>query len=113
MYCSCFILTGTDGTGIQSLKQHLHEKFGIKDRGLLHYFLGIEVNYLDNGIMLSQRKFTQDLLDSSSFDLSKPATTPLPLHLKLSQTDGELISNPELFRSLVGKLNYLTIPDQI
>lgn len=34
--------------------------------------------------------------------------TPLPLHVKLNTTDGELFNRPELYRSLVGKLNFLT-----
>lgn len=41
-------------------------------------------------------------------DISHPTCTPLPVHLKLSNTEGELISNPELYRPLVGKFNYLT-----
>ena len=34
--------------------------------------------------------------------------TPLPLHLKLSATEGELFHDPEYYRCLVGKLNFLT-----
>ncbi|KAL8103387.1 hypothetical protein AgCh_027816 [Apium graveolens] len=41
-------------------------------------------------------------------DVSKPAITPLPLNLKLSAADGDLVSNPEEYRSIVGKLNFLT-----
>lgn len=40
--------------------------------------------------------------------MSKHAVTPLPLNLKLTMADGLLIPNPKLYRSLVGKLNYLT-----
>lgn len=34
--------------------------------------------------------------------------TPLPLHLKLSATDGVLFDDPKLYRSILGKLNFLT-----
>lgn len=58
--------------------------------------------------MLSQKKFTKELLELCDFDLSKKAITPLPLHLKLQADDGDLLPDPDLFRSLNGKLNFLT-----
>lgn len=108
VYVDDVILTGTDLQGINNLKAYLHSAFGIKDLGALNYFLGIEVSYLPSGIFLSRKKFTTELLLDCPFDLSSKATTPLPLTTKISSTDGELISNPELYRSLVGKLNFLT-----
>lgn len=108
VYVDDIILTGTDSEGIQHLKEFLHAKFSIKDLGRLHFFLGIEVTYLDSGIVLSQPKFTHELLTSSGFDFSKAANTPLPVNLKLSNFEGEILSDPEHYRSLVGKLNYLT-----
>lgn len=47
-------------------------------------------------------------MSEADIDLSRPSCTPLPVHLKLSQSDGDLISNPDMYRSLVGKFNYLT-----
>ena len=47
------ILTGNNVSTIQSLKTHLHTIFSIKDLGTLSYFLGLEVSYLHNGIVLS------------------------------------------------------------
>lgn len=40
--------------------------------------------------------------------MTRPTVTPLPVNLKLNTTDGHLLPNPEHYRSLVGKLNYLT-----
>lgn len=39
---------------------------------------------------------------------SKCCSTPLPLHLKLNDTDGDLLSDPTQYRVFIGKLNYLT-----
>ena len=82
--------------------------FSIKDLGKLHYFLGIEVGYLKNGIALTQQKFTKELLQCSKVDISKPAITPLPQNLKLYQDQGTLYSEPSYYRKMVGKLNFLT-----
>lgn len=46
------------------LKSYMYDTFCIKDLGKLHYFLGIEINYLLSGICLSQNKFTKDLLQA-------------------------------------------------
>lgn len=108
VYVDDIILTGTDTAAIHDLKDHLHKEFSIKDLGRLNFFLGIEVAHLNDGIFLSQKKFTHELLDSCTFDLSKKTSTPLPLNTKLSATEGTLFSDPELYCSLVGKLNFLT-----
>ncbi|KAL8103627.1 hypothetical protein AgCh_027995 [Apium graveolens] len=68
----------------------------------------IEVGYLPDGIFLSQKTFTHELLDSCDFDFSRKASTPLPINLKLNASDGDLLPSPESYRSLVGKLNFLT-----
>lgn len=108
VYVDDIVVTGDNSADITSLKLHLHRVFSIKDLGILYYFLGIEVGYVHEGIILSQRKFTKDILLECDFDLTKPASTPLPLHLKLSATSGEHYPRPDHYRSLVGKLNYLT-----
>lgn len=108
VYVDDIIVTGDNSLEIEDLKTHLHHAFSIKDLGILHYFLGIEVGYVKEGILLSQRKFTNDIVKACDFDLSKPAVTPLPLHLKLSADTGDVYPHPDHYRSLVGKLNYLT-----
>lgn len=45
VYVDDIIVTGSNVTEIDALKSHLHKVFSIKDLGLLHYFLGIEVSY--------------------------------------------------------------------
>uniref|UniRef100_A0A7C8YK69 Reverse transcriptase Ty1/copia-type domain-containing protein n=1 Tax=Opuntia streptacantha TaxID=393608 RepID=A0A7C8YK69_OPUST len=108
VYVDDILVTGSHPDDIVTLKHHLHSSFGIKDLGLLHYFLGLEVTYLPNGTSLTQRKFTNDLLHDTSFIQAKPAPTPLPLHCKLSHDQGDLLQDPSYYRALIGKLNFLT-----
>lgn len=54
VYVDDIILTGNDLVSIQDLKAYLHDTFSIKDLGKLHEFLGIEVGYLQSGIVLTQ-----------------------------------------------------------
>ena len=56
VYVDDLVLTGTNLVEIQQLKQSLDAKFGIKDLGILKYFLGFEVARSTLGIVLHQRK---------------------------------------------------------
>ncbi|XP_021758730.1 uncharacterized protein LOC110723689 [Chenopodium quinoa] len=108
VYVDDIVITSTNEASILALKAHLHSVFSIKDLGRLHYILGIEVLHLSQGIILTQRKFSKELITESGFDVSKVAKTPLPQSLKLVSHQGDFCSNPALYRQLVGKLNFLT-----
>jgi len=102
------LITGSDFEEVQHVKQHLNAKFGIKDLGKLHYFLGLEISHTAEGILLSQQKFTRELLQNCGFSLKQHASTPLPLNCKLLPDEGTLLEDPKIYRALVGKLNFLT-----
>ena len=68
----------------------------------------MEVNYLQDGIVLSQHKFTKDLLKDYQPTSNRRALTPLPIHIKLPALEGDLLEDPTPYRSMVGKLNFLT-----
>src|SRR5262249_33271042 len=91
-----------------SLKSFLHTQFHTKDLGVLKYFLGIEVTRSKKGIFISQRKYVLDLLIETGKLGAKPCSTPMLPNLQLSK-DGDLFEDPEKYRRLVGKLNYLTV----
>lgn len=100
IYVDDLLITGSDMTCITQLKVYLDKAFSIKDLGILHYFLGLEVSYLNDGIALTQNKFTMELLKDVGFSTSSPSCTPLPLHLKLNNDDGFPLSKPFLYRQL-------------
>lgn len=101
VYVDDIIITGNDPLSITSLKIYLHDTFSIKDLGKLHYFLGIEINYLPLDIFLSQNNFTQDLLKASGVSFFKLAVTPLPPNLKHSAHEGTPYTDPEFNRKMV------------
>jgi len=108
MYVDDILLTRSDPEEIQGLKHNLHTTFSIKDLGLLHYFLGFEVSHLLDGVSLTHRKFTQDLLKESGHLHAKPTTTPLPVNCKLMTDVGVPLDDSTLYRIDIGKLNFLS-----
>ena len=113
VYVDDILRTGSNKVEIDHVKHHLDQCFGIKDLGSLHYFLGLEVSYLPEGIVLSQHKFTQKLLHDAAISTLKPVATPLPLNCKLTANEGSPLADPTHYRVLMGNLNILshTRPD--
>ena len=80
-----------------------------KDLGLAHYFLGLEIFRSATGTFLNQRKYILDMLQDVGLTGAKPAKFPLPKGLKLTIEDRDLLSDPESYRRIVGRLLYLTL----
>ena len=108
VYVDDIIITGNDMTVISSLKSFLHGQFHTKDLGMLKYLLDVEVMRSKRGIFLSQRKYVSDLLSETGKLAAKPCPFPMQQSLHLTR-EGELFEDPERYRRLVGKLNYLTV----
>ncbi|XP_038683083.1 uncharacterized mitochondrial protein AtMg00810-like [Tripterygium wilfordii] len=103
------VLGGTSNTLIQSIKDHLHSCFKIKDLGSLKYFLGLEITRSNSGLMVTQRKYALDLLHDSNFLDAKPLASPTELNTHLSIQSGTLLPDVGLYRRLIGRLTYLTL----
>ncbi|GKE36664.1 ribonuclease H-like domain-containing protein [Tanacetum coccineum] len=78
LYVDDIVLTASSDSLLQRIISSLHQEFAMTDLGPLNYFLGIFVTR-----------------DSLGFFISKEA-------------DGDPISDPTLYQSLVGSLQYLT-----
>ena len=60
-------------------------------------------------MVISQRKYTLDILADTVMLDCKPVDTPMDPNVKLVPGHGELLRDPGRYRRLVSKLNYLTI----
>ena len=76
--------------------------------GEMNYFLGLQVEQSESGILNHQTKYVADILKRFQMDDAKPATTPLQVNhgINLDQ-QGDLI-DPTLYRAMIGLLMYLT-----
>nr|GEV84784.1 retrovirus-related Pol polyprotein from transposon TNT 1-94 [Tanacetum cinerariifolium] len=99
---------GNNKTIIQNIKQHLNDKFSIKDLGHQHYYLGIKFLRNGTGLAMSQTKYALELVGHAGLLDTKPLTIPLDPTVKLTMK-GEPITDPSIYKTLVGKLLYLTI----
>jgi len=63
--CVDILLTRSDSVALAETKEYLKRYFVTKDMGKPRYFLEIEVAYQKYGLLLSQRKYTLDLLEET------------------------------------------------
>lgn len=109
LYVDDVLLTGTSSELMTRLVEELSNTFAMKDMGEIHYFLGIQAQYHDQGLFLNQTTYAEEILYEAGMAAANPVPTPLPSRLDDVFKDTELFSEPTYFRSLAGKLQYLTL----
>ena len=109
LYVDDMIITGDDLSGIQELNDFLSQQFEMKDLGHLSYFLGLEITHSTDDLYITQAKYAFDLLSRAGLTDSKTVDTPVELNAHLTPSRGKPLSNPSLYRQLVGSLVYLTV----
>jgi hypothetical protein len=81
MYVDDLFLTGYEGL-IAWCKRELTSEFEMKDLGLMHYFLGLEVWQRQGEIFLAQGKYTVDVLKRFGMMDCKSMSTLMVTNLK-------------------------------
>ncbi|GJW44130.1 ribonuclease H-like domain-containing protein [Tanacetum coccineum] len=103
----CLCSSASSESLLQRVIASLHNEFSMTDLGPLNYFLGISVTRDSLGMFLSQRKYATEILEQAHMANCNPSRTPVDTETKLGD-DGDPVSDPTLYRSLAGSLQYLT-----
>ena len=81
----------------------------MKDLGHLSFFVGLEITHSTDGLYITQAKYASELLSRAGLTDSKIVDTPVKFNAHLTPTGGKPLSNPSLYKRLVGSLVYLTV----
>ena len=109
LYVDDMIITSDYLNGIQELKDFLSQQFKMKDLGHLSYFLGLEITHSIDGLYITQAKYAFELLSRARLTDSNTVDNSVKLNAHLTPSGGKPLSNPSLYRRLVGNLVYLTV----
>ena len=111
IYVDDIIVASSSKNATNALLHDLSSEFALKDLGDLHFFLGIEVKKIQDGIVLNQEKYATELLTRMGMKDCKPSPTPLSSSEKLSTFEGGPLKKEEStrYKSTVGALQYLTL----
>lgn len=87
------LLTSSNFAHLNSFINVLGQQFVMKDFGSnLHYLLGIQVIHTPNDVILSQVKYTLDILDGAQMQYCKPKGAPTMPKIKGLTSDALLWS---------------------
>ncbi|XP_015162310.1 uncharacterized mitochondrial protein AtMg00810-like [Solanum tuberosum] len=93
---------------MQIFKQDMMQAYEISDLRLLNHFLDIEVSQVEEGIFISQKKYTRSILQKFKMMDCRSMAIPLAANEKFRKDDREKKANSSLYGSLIGSLLYLT-----
>ncbi|GJV84101.1 ribonuclease H-like domain-containing protein [Tanacetum coccineum] len=107
LYVDDIVLTASSTALLQRIITLLHSEFAMTDLGSLNYFLGISAQRSKSRLFLSQSKFVEEILERAHMQHCNPCKTLVDTESKLGY-DGDPVSDPTLYCSLAGALQYLT-----
>ncbi|OWZ09437.1 LOW QUALITY PROTEIN: Integrase, catalytic core protein [Phytophthora megakarya] len=98
-----------------TLFNDLNEKYGIKDLGLLHEYLGVEIVMNKQGAFIQQKKYCEHLLERFGMADAHGCRSPMETNIRIDPAKDDGNDEPQFaYRSAVGALMYLatsTRPD--
>lgn len=107
LYVDDLLVTGNCEADIGVFKSQMMNEFEMTDLGVLSYFLGLEFNKTEKGILMHQSKYVKDLLKRFNMEKCNSAATPAETGLVLEKEGSEELVDPTYFRKIVGSLRYL------
>ena len=106
LYVYDIFVTGMDVL-IADMKRKLDAKFKMKDLGMMHYFLGMEVWQNADGISMGQGKYPVEILKRFRMMDCKAMTTPMASNLKLLSDASSEMVDATMHCQMIGSLMYL------
>ena len=94
LYVDDLILTGNNELMFVEFKKSMMLEFDMTDLGKMRYFLGIEVMQRSDDIFISQKKYTQEVLERFNMYKCNPVHNPMVPGLELTKNgDGVRIGS--------------------
>ena len=97
----------------KEFSEKMSKKFEVSMFGEIKLFVGLQIQQSKNGIYITQSKYIKEILKKLGMEDSKPVGTPMCTGLKLTKDDDSKEVYQTLYRSMIGKLQYVvhTRPD--
>jgi histone deacetylase 1/2 len=111
IYVDDIIVVSSSDVAREALLQDLSKEFNLKNLGDLHFFLGIEVQKVNDRHVLNQAKYAQEILTRVNMQHCRASPTPISSLEKFSAYERSPLGEEDStsYRSMVGALQYLTV----
>ena len=115
VYVDDIVLFGEEHELMDQLVTHFKSEFQVNDMGTLHWLLGIQIEYSNANITLSQTAYIDKVLTRFSMQDCNPVSTPIQCNQKLiAATDEDMRANATTYQQIIGSIMYIvsaTRPD--
>lgn len=108
LYVDDLIYSWNDESMMMEFKRSMMKEFDMSDLGKMRYFLGIEVQQLENGIFISQKKYAWDVLKRFQMEECNVVLNLIVPGFKISKDENGVMVESTFYKQLVGSLIYLT-----
>lgn len=108
MYVDDIIFGSTSRRLVDEFVKTMTKEFKLGMVGELSYFLGLQINQMEDGIFVTQSTYAKNLVKRFGMQTSKTARTPMSTTAKLSRDEEGQKVDEKLYRAMIGSLLYLT-----
>ncbi|XP_046809510.1 secreted RxLR effector protein 161-like [Lucilia cuprina] len=112
VYVDDLIIGCKNKNQVLAVKHLLANEFPVTDKGVLHHFLGIEIERVNETgtISICQSQYIKDLLQEYGMENCKAVATPLETNHQVNCTGQNCKEIPQRdYQSIIGALMYLSI----
>lgn len=114
VYVDDILITRSSFTLVYKLIDSLHTTFALKNLGTPKYFLSIEIKRVSiGGLILTKTKYICDLLSRAKMWNANGTLTLMLPNCKLSKNGMSLLSDPRVYLSILGALQYVLLLDML
>ncbi|KAI3676109.1 hypothetical protein L1987_85708 [Smallanthus sonchifolius] len=107
IYVDDIIFGSTNPRLCKEFEEVIQSKFEMSSMGEMKFFLGLQVDQSESGILIHQEKYVKEILTKFKMADSHPVKTPVEVrHCLTPDVDGESVDQ-HLYRSMIGSLMYL------
>jgi hypothetical protein len=107
IYVDDIIFGSTNASFCEEFSKIMTNRFEMSMMRELKYFLGFQIKQLEDSMLISQTKYTFDLLKKFGMDKAKPIKTPIGTNGHLDLDMGGKSVDQKVYHSMIGSLLYL------
>lgn len=108
IYVDDIIFGATNESLCKEFADLMSKEFQMSMMGELSFFLGLQIQQTEQGIMIHQQKYIKELMKKFGMENAKVNDTPMGTNTRLDEDLKGTPVNQTLYRGMIGSLLYLT-----
>ncbi|KAK6162258.1 hypothetical protein DH2020_002099 [Rehmannia glutinosa] len=108
IYVDDIIFGATNDSLCKKFSKLMQGEFEMSMMGELNFFLGLQIKQCQEGIYISQSKYTKELLKKFGIEEGRTVSTPMATNVKIDKDEKGKSVDESKYRGMIGSLLYLT-----